>query len=144
MFLFSDQCHAVSDTLFCAGQPDSKQLFQYQQAGIRTVINLTQSSEQTFDEQATVEGLGMHYHHLPISGANDMTASNGQRLKALLNNSAEPVLLHCGTANRAGGLLAAMAFHCDGVMLEEALALGRKGGLTQLEAAVKQCLCGGA
>ncbi|EKE76130.1 beta-lactamase hydrolase domain-containing protein [Gallaecimonas xiamenensis] len=136
-------CHQFSDTLYCAGQPSAAELAACRDQGVKTVINLTLSKEQPFDEAAEAKALGLGYHHLPIAGPLDMNPANCQALKALLAEAQGPVLLHCGTANRAGGMLAALAYHCDGQPLDQALALGRKGGLTQLEGAVRQCLCGG-
>lgn len=136
-------CHLYQDGLFCAGQPSAEELALCAEQGVKTVINLTLASEQSFDEQRVAAGLGLGYHHLPIAGPKDMSADNCQALRALLAEAPKPVLLHCGTANRAGGMLAAMAYHCEGESLDSALAQGRRGGLTMLEGAVRQALCGG-
>ncbi|WKE64270.1 sulfur transferase domain-containing protein [Gallaecimonas kandeliae] len=136
-------CHQVNDALFCAGLPTQAELEACQKKGIKTVINLTLPKEVSFDEEALVRSLGMAYHALPIAGPGDIDKARCERLKTLLEEAEGPVLLHCGTANRAGGMLAAMAYLCEGQDLESAMAAGRQGGMTKLEAPLRQCLCGG-
>jgi len=49
------------------------------------------------------------------------------------------VLVHCGSGNRVGALLALRA-SLDGADDEKALALGREGGLSSLEGVVRERL----
>jgi protein tyrosine phosphatase (PTP) superfamily phosphohydrolase (DUF442 family) len=51
----------------------------------------------------------------------------------------EPVLVHCGSANRVGALIALSEFSETGD-LDKALEAGRAAGLTRLEGTVREVL----
>lgn len=53
---------------------------------------------------------------------------------------AKPLILHCGSGNRAGALLALKAFQIDGMSRDEALELGVKAGLASLRPVVETML----
>ena len=91
------------------------------------------------DERAAVEGLGMSYVSLPILGAGDITYDNADALDRLLAQFDKPVVVHCGTGNRAGALLALRA-KLNGADDETALEAGRDTGLQGLEGVVKERL----
>ena len=69
-----------------------------------------------------------------------MTEENARALAAALDQAEQPVLLHCGSGNRIGGLFALMAYYLDDKTAEEALAFGREAGLTRLEPVIRQKL----
>jgi uncharacterized protein (TIGR01244 family) len=123
------------------GQPDQKTLEQLDLAGYAAVIDLRGPDEDRGlpDERAAVEGLGMSYIPLPILGATDITYENANALDQLLGQFDKPVLVHCGSGNRAGALLALRA-KLNGADDETALEAGRETGLQGLEGVVKQRL----
>ena len=82
----------------------------------------------------------MKYIHLPVGGA-DITIEKARELDQLLSQYDEPVLVHCGSANRVGALLALSVFDKTGDA-ELALETGRAGGMTRLEGKVKQVISG--
>lgn len=124
------------------GQPGPVQLESAAKAGIRHVINLRAPSEDPgFDERAKVAELGLGYDVLPIAGSADLTRTNVERFDTLLAaHAGTPMLIHCGSGNRVGALMALRAGWLQGKSKAEALALGRRWGLTQLEAIVDQML----
>jgi uncharacterized protein (TIGR01244 family) len=124
------------------GQPSAEQLAQAADAGFKTVINLRGPNERggADDEAAQVQGLGMTYVHLPIQGAEGVNEENARALDAALAAAEKPVLLHCGSGNRVGGLLALKAHHVDGLGVEEAMAYGLESGMTRLEGHVREQL----
>lgn len=137
------KAEALPGLLSC-GQPSPEQLAAAAKAGIRTVINLCPPGEVAWDEERVVIGLGMAYRNIPVRGPVDITTANAQALHDVLADPAiYPAILHCGTANRAGALLAARHFRCEGRSLEEAIAFGRGAGLKTLEGALRECLCRG-
>lgn len=120
-----------------AGQPNAEQLSAVAAEGFKTVIDLrTATEDRGMDEKATVEKLGMRYVNLPIDGAKDLTYANAAALDKLLAGAPGPVLLHCGSANRVGALLALRA-KLAGADNASALALGTSAGVTSLQDAVK-------
>ncbi len=129
------------DGVLSGGQPTAGQLAQAAEAGFRTVINLRMPGERgADDEEAQVAQLGMEYVHMPINGAEGITEENARELSRLLETSEQPVLLHCGSGNRVGALLALSAYHVEGASAEEALQYGLKSGMTRLESTVREHL----
>jgi uncharacterized protein (TIGR01244 family) len=120
-----------------AGQPTAEQLSAAATEGFTTVIDLRPATEDhgMVDEKATVEKLGMRYVTLPVSGAKDISYANAAALDKLLAEAKGPVLLHCGSGNRAGALLALRA-KLKGADDESALALGVASGVTGLQPTV--------
>lgn len=129
---------ATSATSFSGGQPTQKQLQALADTGVKHIINLRTASEQSWDEKALVEKLGMEYHSIPIAGKSGITVENARTLNALLKQlGSEPILLHCASGNRVGGLMALAAFHVDGKGVDAAIAEGKAWGLTRLEPFVR-------
>ncbi|HSM31076.1 MAG TPA: sulfur transferase domain-containing protein [Woeseiaceae bacterium] len=128
------------DGITAAGQPDEAALEVFADAGYATVIDLRGSDEERgFDEAAVVDELGLHYVTLPIVGKDAISFDNARKLDGLLEQYPGPVLVHCGSSNRVGALLALRA-SLDGADDETALAAGREGGLTSLEGVVRERL----
>ena len=122
------------------GQPSADALAAIAEKGFAAVIDLRSDQEDRgFDEAATVEGLGMSYISLPVSGAGGVSYANADALDRILANVDGPVLLHCASSNRVGALLALRA-KLNGADDEEALALGASAGLTGLQAVVEQVI----
>lgn len=123
-----------AEDLYTGGQPTAEQLHQAATAGITTLIDLRQPSEDRgFDETATATSLGLHYVSIPVAGAASLTPANVQALQTALAQANGPVLLHCASGNRVGALLALMKAQ-QGAPVEEALQFGRNAGMTSLEA----------
>jgi uncharacterized protein (TIGR01244 family) len=126
-----------------AGQPDEEALEVFADAGYATVIDLRGTEEDRgFDEAAVVEDLGLHYVNMPIGDKDAISFDNARKLDELLEQYPGPVLVHCGSGNRVGALLALRA-SLDGADDEKALALGLEGGLTSLEGVVRERLAEG-
>lgn len=123
-----------------AGQPNEAALEVFAEAGYATVIDLRgEGEDRGFDEAAVVEDLGLHYVTLPIENGDAISFENARKLDALLKEYPGPVLVHCGSGNRVGALLALRA-SLEGADDERALAVGREGGLTGLESVVQERL----
>ena len=96
--------------VYSAGQPAAQDWQVFAASGITTVVNMRGPDELAGrDERAEVTAAGMKYLELPIADGSAINADNAARLQQLLQDADGPVLLHCGSANRAGGLLALMA-----------------------------------
>lgn len=119
--------------LIVAGQPSADDWKALADAGVRTVINLRPAAEmQGRDERAEVAAAGLRYVELPIAGAGDINADNARRLAELLGQADGPVLVHCGSGNRVGGLLA-VAKAQEGMAADEATEFGRSAGMKSTE-----------
>ena len=122
------------------GQPSAEALAAIAERGFTAVIDLRGADEDRgFDEATTVEGLGMSYISLPVSGAGGVSYENANALDKILAEIDGPVLLHCASSNRVGALLALRA-RINGADDDEALALGVDAGLKSLQPVVEQVL----
>lgn len=114
-----------------AGQPSEASLDRFRGEGGAMVIDMrTHEGGDTpgFDEQAKVEGLGMKYVHIPVSSASFSTMDVKKFIVATRETEG-PILLHCGSSNRVGGLWAAYLALEKGVPTEEAIAAGKAAGM---------------
>ncbi len=131
-----------ADGITAAGQPNQAGLKELADDGYVAVIDLrTAGEDRGLDEHNVVEGLGMDYVSLPIDGRAGINFENAKKLDRILSNYNEPVLVHCGTSNRVGALLA-LREKLNGATDEEALAFGRSAGMTSLESTVKKRITG--
>lgn len=129
-------------TLLTAGQPTPADFEALAKAGLKHVVNLRPSSEDAgFDEAALAAKLGLSYTVVAVAGPGDLTLAKARELDAAMNKTGhEPTLVHCASSNRVGALLALRAAWVQGQSTDQALAFGRAGGLTKMEAAVAQLL----
>ena len=116
-----------------AGQPSAEGLRQLKALGFKTVVNLRTPSEGAPpEEEEIVRGQGLGYVSVPITAAS-VTSKDLETIQAVLDDPvAEPVLLHCASGNRTGGIWAAVLAR-KGRSREEAETEGRKAGLKSPE-----------
>jgi len=123
-----------------AGQPDKAALEVFAGNGYSTVIDLRgEQEDRGLDEAAVVEALGMEYITFPITGLEAISFESAGKLDQLIASADGPVLVHCGSSNRVGALLA-LRKSLAGADDETSLAYGIEGGLTSLEGRVKEVL----
>ena len=129
------------DGITSAGQPNEEALKVFSESGYVAVIDMRGEGEDRGmeNEQAVVEGLGMDYVAFPIASRDGISFENAERLDSLLEQYDGPVLVHCGSGNRVGALLA-LRESLNGASDEEALEYGREGGMTRLEDVVQERL----
>lgn len=114
--------------LAVAGKPTAQALAQLKAQGFRTVIDLRTEAEGLAEEKTIVEGQGLRYVSVPMTAAT-FTLADALKVKSVLDDpAAGPVLLHCATSNRVGGVLAVLEAKA-GKPLEEAIEAGRAAGL---------------
>ena len=83
-----------------AGQPSKQDLADLSAAGYQTVISLRQPGEIDWNEQTAVNESGMRFGHFPMS-VGSVEVGLLARIRSVIEMSPSPVLLHCGSANRA-------------------------------------------
>ncbi len=125
------------DNLFYfAGQPDEASFERLaEEADVQMVINLRPPQELEnlgFDEPAVIDKLGVRHINIPIT-PDSFSKKDVDRLAEILGETAaiHPILIHCSSGNRVGGLWAAYLVHHRGFDLEEALDYGRAAGLSK-------------
>jgi uncharacterized protein (TIGR01244 family) len=121
--------HVVRPGLATSGELSAQAQQQLKALGFKTVIDLRTEREDTKAEEAVVTAQGLRYVSVPVT-PDTLSAKEVDAVAAVLEDAAaEPVLLHCASGNRAGGLLAAVLAR-KGQTLEEAEAEGVKAGLS--------------
>jgi len=127
------------DGVTTAGQPDEAGLKVFADNGYVAVIDLrTAGEDRGLDEPAVIEALGMDYINLPIE-RDGITFENAKTLEQIIVRYDQPVLVHCGSANRVGALFALSKFEETGDV-EKALQAGKDAGLTRMEPMVRKVL----
>lgn len=127
--------------LYTAAQPTAAQIEAAAARGVRTVISLRGDGEVDWDEQSQVESAGLRFVRVPVRSAADLSPESVTALDAALREAGDaPVLLHCGSSNRVGALVALRAAWLEGADLEAAIEAGRAAGLASLEPAVRERL----
>jgi uncharacterized protein (TIGR01244 family) len=118
----------LSPNLAAGGQPTAEGLARLQALGFRTVINLRTEKEGAQAEEQPVTSGGLRYVWVPVT-PDSLTLADVEKVTAVLADpQAGPVLLHCHSSNRVGGVLAVLAAS-QGKTLDQAEAEGRKAGL---------------
>jgi uncharacterized protein (TIGR01244 family) len=126
--------------LIVGGQPSEIDLVVLSKNGIKTIINLRGDEEfNDFDEKAKVKALGMHYIAIPIAGASGVNHENLKLFSAAIKNK-EQVFVHCASGNRVGAMFALDAHFNQHLSVEEAVAIGKKSGLTRLDTTVRKVM----
>jgi len=92
--------------LLTSGQPGPQHFEALQAAGVKAVLDIRDPMEpRPFDEPRLVNELGMRYVNVSVrQGALDDPTMDAV-LAELRRGSGEPILLHCASANRVGGVL---------------------------------------
>ena len=128
------------DGITSSGQPNADQFALVAEAGYVAVIDLRGAEEDRgMDEAAVLGELNLEYVTMPLTGAEAINMENAAKLDQILAGYDGPVLVHCGSGNRVGAVLA-LRESLHGANDVEALVFGKAAGLTRLEPVVKERL----
>lgn len=97
----------VDATVGCGGATDPAALVGLRKDGFVSVINLRLATEEGANVEAegvAAKAAGLKYIHLPFNAAAPDSAVVDQFLAAVADKSNQPVFIHCGSANRVGGV----------------------------------------
>jgi|GEM_PF-243418 len=127
--------------VLAGGQPTPAQLQQARDAGYRTIVNTRGPGEPMTDvEPALVAELGMTYVSIPMPRGAGLTRANAEALDRVLATAEGPIMVHCASGNRVGGLFALRAFWIEGKTRQQALAEGARAGMTRIASAVRDAM----
>jgi uncharacterized protein (TIGR01244 family) len=120
----------LTPSLAVAGQPTPEALARLRELGFRTVVNLRAESEPGVQAEAeAVRAAGLTYVSVPVT-PETLSAADATAVRRVLDDPAGgPVLLHCGSSNRVGGVWAVIQAQAKGLTVEQALAEGEAAGL---------------
>ena len=97
----------VGDEVGCAGATDPKALAEVARRGYKSVLNLREATETGValeESKAAAEHAGLKYIHLPFNVAMPDSKVVDTFLATVADRSNQPVYIHCGSANRVGGM----------------------------------------
>ena len=113
----------VDATVGCGGQVDPAAMPALRKDGFVSVINLRQASEPGAEVEASraaAQAAGLKYIHLPFNAAQPDEKVVERFLAAVADTSNQPVFIHCGSANRVGGVWMIKRALQDGWPIERA------------------------
>ena len=127
--------------LITGGQPEANAWKPLAEAGVRTVVNLRPDSEMPDRNEANeVKDANLIYVNLPVDGPASLNKVQVAALWQVLNEAHGSVLVHCGTGNRCGAVLALTEAWFRQHDIEDAIAFGKQAGLTGMEPVVRELL----
>ncbi len=130
-----------ANNLTTGGQPSKSDLAEMAKNGVKVIVNLRTKGEfRKFDEKKLVESLGMKYVSIPIGDEKDFNLNNVKLLDEALAGLKSPVVVHCASSNRVGGLLALRENLIKNSSAEDSIAFGRQSGMGSSEKTVKKLL----
>jgi uncharacterized protein (TIGR01244 family) len=125
----TEPVHMVGN-IYLAGQPQRNDLDELAQRGVKTIVSLRKPEELDWDEAVAVEAAGMEFIAVPFDGAEELTDDVFARVQEVLaGKSDEPLVLHCGRANRVGAVWMVHRVLNDGVGIDQALDEAKTAGL---------------
>ena len=122
----------VDATVGCGGQVDPAAMAGLRKDGFVSVINLRLASEAGADVdagRAAAQAAGLKYIHLPFNVAQPDEKVVEQFLAAVADKGNQPVFIHCGSANRVGGVWMIKRVLQDGWPIDRAHAEAEAIGL---------------
>ena len=122
----------VDATVGCGGQVDPTAMGALKKEGFVSVINLRQANEPGADVdagRAAAQAAGLKYIHLPFNAAMPDPKVVDSFLAAVADKSNQPVFIHCGSANRVGGMWMIKRALRDGWPIDKARAEAEAIGL---------------
>ena len=124
----TNKVHRLNN-LFFAGQFTQADIEKLKEAKIERVITLRMDKELDWDEKAAIESAGLTFARFPFASPGGLTDEVFDKVRESLKDKSQTTLLHCGTANRAGGVWLPYRVLDEGVDLETALAESKQIGL---------------
>lgn len=97
----------VDATVGCGGAVDPSAMAGLKKDGFVSVINLRLASEEGANVdlgRAAAQTAGLKYIHLPFNTAAPDAKVVDSFLAAVADKANQPVFIHCGSANRVGGM----------------------------------------
>ncbi len=129
------------ETLTTGGQPSEGDLRTFAERGYELVINLRVPGEfNDFNEAEVVEGLGMRYVNIPVTGMADLTPENAKLLHDALESTGGPVVFHCRSGRRTGALLGVEGYLFHDLGEEQAIELGIRANLDHVAGAIEDSI----
>ncbi|MBI1874000.1 MAG: hypothetical protein HYS05_08945 [Acidobacteria bacterium] len=113
----------VDATVGCGGQVDPAAMAALRTEGFVSVINLrlaTEADANVNAGRAAAQAAGLKYIHLPFNAGSPDPKVVESFLAAVSDKTNQPVFIHCGSANRVGGVWMIKRVLQDGWPIDQA------------------------
>ncbi len=117
------------DSIYVSGCPTSQGLEALKARGVKTVIDLRQNHQRSEEYPEAVRKLGLNYVHLPMSSDAMTEEQADDYLDAIRRYGDQPILNHCGSANRSGAMHGLYLATERGCSIDEAVRRARRAGM---------------
>ena len=120
----------VDATTACAGATSPEAITELKRRGFTSIINFRTESENGATVEAGIQAAlaaDLKYFHMPFRTATKETTD--EFLKVVSDPANQPVFIHCGSANRVGGMWLIKRVKLDGWDVEAATAEAETIGL---------------
>ncbi len=118
----------LSAELAVGGQPSDEALEKLRELGFKAILNLRTPREGSEEERKKAEALGLDYYNIPIT-PDTITEEKVQEFSRILREAEKPLLVHCASSNRVGGLWYIHRALDDGLPEDKALEEAKQAGL---------------
>lgn len=116
--------HVVRPNIMRGSQPsDERFRLLKEYCGVKTILDLRCDKENLEWEKEIVEGLGMNFINVPMSGRQEQSMETIEQCLGIISNkSNQPIFVHChGGKDRTGMVFAAFRMKYDKWSYKEAL-----------------------
>jgi uncharacterized protein (TIGR01244 family) len=120
----------LNEKFATAGQPRAEAFAKLAKQGFRAVLNLRTAEEGAVQERELVEKAGLRYLNIPVVTANPKPEQVPEFIKAVKDSANQPMLIHCGGAQRVGAFWMIYRVTDQGWSEEKAMEEATKIGLT--------------
>lgn len=120
----------LNEKFATAGQPKAEAFAKLAKQGFRAVLNLRTATEGADQERELVEKAGLRYLNIPVVSADPKPEQVPEFIKAVKDPANQPMLIHCGGAQRVGAFWMIYRVTDQGWTEEKALEEATKIGLT--------------
>lgn len=134
----------LDDGIIASAQPSEEDFEALAERGVNRIVTFRDDDEEDFWNGAEkAEELGIEYFQIPVDSEEDIRKEDVQRFEEVMADVEGETLVHCGTSERAAGMLALRAYWHHDYEREEALELGRQAGLDEFTGAVEAAMDAG-
>jgi tyrosine-protein phosphatase SIW14 len=136
--------HQLNNNVYRGAQPSDQGLQNLAHIGIKTVIDLRESGGRSEKERRIVEGAGMRYISIPMSGHSAPSDQEVTRILTIFTDpTSGPVFIHCRRgADRTGTVIACYRISHDHWGNQQALEEAKANGMSWTEMAMKHFVLG--
>jgi protein tyrosine/serine phosphatase len=130
----------VDDHVYRGAQPSEQGFKNLAKLGIKTVVDLRQPGDLSWNEEKIVRAAGMEYVTVPMHGMETPSNEKVVKVLALLEDtSTGPVFVHCKRgADRTGAVIACYRMEHDRWKNEQALSEAKSLGMSFFERAIQR------